>query len=76
MNSKLDTELSNTTYVTNAQICVQFDSIRFSSYIVNKRSCIVHLHAAVDDNAPTSVGEFLSAIDNINSKAVPRILSQ
>ena len=78
MNSKSDTELPIITNVTNAQNCVHYDSIRSPSYIVNKRSSIVYLQVAVDDNAPASVGEFLLAIYNIDSKEliIPRILSQ
>ena len=76
MNSKSDAELPKTTNVTNAQNYVQYDYIRSPSYIVNKRTSIVYLPVTVDDNAPVSVGEFLLAIDNIDSKAVPRILSQ
>ena len=76
MNSKLDTKLPKTTNVTIAQNCVQYDSICSSSYIVNKRSSIVYFHVAIDDNVVVSVGNFLLAIDNIDNKAVPRILSQ
>ena len=67
MNSKSNKQLPKSTNVTNAQNCVQYDSIRSPSYIVNKRSSIVYLQVAVKVH-------FLFAIDNIDSKAVPRIL--
>ena len=72
MNSKSNTKQPKTTNVTNAQNCVEYNSIRSLSYIVIKRKSVI------DDNVPASVGEFLLAIYNIDSKEliIPRILSQ
>ena len=61
MNSKSNIELPKTINVTNAQNCVQYDSIRSHFYVVNKGSSIVYLHVAVADNALTAVGEFLNS---------------
>ena len=72
MNSKSNTKQPKTTNITNAQNCVECNSIRSPSYIVIKRKSVI------DDNVPASVGEFLLAIYNIDSKEliIPRILSQ